>query len=289
MLTATTGPDGRRPNAPVSASVTIRATPIAARAAMNAPKMRSKVVSAMRAAAARGARGRCSAVASATTPRSASPRSAPGCRRSRRTRRTRIRRRPSAGAPAAAAPARRHRTGAALIRARRSPADGRGTQHRAGRRGEDLMARGLRLLERGAMRVAAEHAAASRQRLVARQVHAAMRAREHRLRRLRRSARRRRGAGRHRAAQQPEQHEDGDENRAGSSWAQAEGGAVQHHLEHEARADVGEQQQGGAGVDAARRLSARASRRRADRRAGRRRRASRGSRTPSCGPSARGR
>ena len=47
MLTVTTGPDGRRPKAPVKASATMRATPIAARAAMNAPKMRSKVVSAM--------------------------------------------------------------------------------------------------------------------------------------------------------------------------------------------------------------------------------------------------
>ena len=47
MLTATIAPDGLRPNAPVNASVTMRATPIAARAAMKAPKMRSKVVSAM--------------------------------------------------------------------------------------------------------------------------------------------------------------------------------------------------------------------------------------------------
>ena len=86
------------------------------------------------AAAALAAAARCR---SATTPRSASPRSAPGCRRSRRTRRTTIRRRPSAGAPAAAAPARRHRNGtwrSSARAARRPTGEGRSTERVARRR-----------------------------------------------------------------------------------------------------------------------------------------------------------
>ena len=190
MLTATTAPDGRRPNAPVSASVTIRATPIAARAAMKAPKMRSKVVSAM----VRLPRRRSRPLLAVVLPRrrearvldqrravaGRAERAEPRFVDDRRpARRPRPRRRGGIGTGGGAHPR------APLAR----PTDeGRSTE-RVARRTISWRAV-LRLLERRPMGVAAEDAAASGQRLVARQMNAAMRAGDHLLRRLRR----RRGA-----------------------------------------------------------------------------------------------
>ena len=173
------------------------------------------------------------------------------CRRSRRTRRTTIRRRPSAGAPAA--PARRvrreWRSSARAARRRRARA-------RPARRGEVSWRAVLRLLERRAMRVAAEDAAASGQRLVARQMNAAMRAGDHLLRRLPAAARRppRRRPRRSRRAAARAATKTTTRTEQDTSCGSGRRRPVQDDLEHEARADVGEQQQRRARVDAARRL-----------------------------------
>src|SRR6187399_440351 len=181
MLTANTAPDGLRPNAPVNASVTMRATPIAARAAMNAPKMRSKVVSAMVRLPRRRSRPlslsfchdaakRESSISAGLSP--VAP-NAPNQDSS-----TTVGRRAGRGRAGAAASER----ALVLIRARRSPSDGRETQ-RGARRAATLSWRAvLRLLERRPVGVAAKDTTASGQRLVARQVNAAMRTGDHLLR-----------------------------------------------------------------------------------------------------------
>src|SRR6476619_9176 len=168
MLTANTAPDGRSPNAPVSASVTIKATPIAARAAMNAPKMRSKVVSAMVRLPRRRSRPlslsfchdaakRESSISAGLSP--VAP-NAPNQDSS-----TTVGRRAGRGRAGAEA----SDGDVALIRARRSPVDGRRLQQRAGRAAKISWRAVLRLLERRPMGIAAEDTAASGQGLVARQ------------------------------------------------------------------------------------------------------------------------
>ena len=113
------------------------------------------------------------------------------------------------------------------------------------------------------------------QRLVARQVHAAVRAGQHRLRRLAGAASRRRRAAAARprrcraAARAARRTSDQEEQRYFIGSAQP-AARCSTHLEHEARADIGQQQQRGAGIEPARRACGRASRTRGGRRAGRR-------------------
>src|SRR5436190_7885933 len=183
MLTATTGPEGRRPKAPVRASATMRATPIAARAAMNAPKMRSKVVSAMVRLPRRRSRPLWVSVCHDAAKRESSISaglSLVAPKAPNQDSSTTVRRRVGrAGAELS-------ETEVALIRARGSPVDGRGAAHRADRAATFSWRAVLRLLERRSMGVAAEDATASGQRLVAREMNAAMRAGGHLLGRLRR-------------------------------------------------------------------------------------------------------
>ena len=245
--------------------------------------MRSKVVSAM----VRLPRPRAYAAASASFCHDAAKRessiSAGRVAGRRRTRRTTTRRPPS--------PARRprpRRRGAARMRARRvarPPA------------AVELAAVAARLIARSgcacsnAVRWASPQndAAASRQRLVARQVNAAMRAGEHRLRRSAAAAALRGAAPAGVVAPRSSQSRTTTTTRtAGSSSGSGRRAAGAGRP----RARSASRRRRAAAAQRRRRRQrvafGRASRRRAGRRAGRRRRASRGSRTPSCGPSASG-